>query len=302
MTSQRRRALILGACIVVVGIVASRDFGSRTSDTTESTPPSGARSLPPRRTNADATPPAIPFDPATPRVAVHAVRSWPHDTSAFTEGLVLFAGRLLESTGLEGHSEVRDVDRATGTVRRRVALSAALFGEGIAVVKNRVYQLTWQSGRGYVYDATSLAPLDSFSFSGEGWGLASDGVRLYMSDGSNRIRVVAADGFRPERSIDVTERGQPVWMLNELEWVRGELWANVFQTDFIARIDPATGAVLGWIDLSPLLTPAENRALRARGGVANGIAFDPATGHALVTGKLWPRMFEIDLRSVTNTR
>lgn len=169
---------------------------------------------------------------------MRATTSFPHDTAAFTQGLVLERGRLLESTGLEGQSEVREVDIASGRPGRRVPLRGALFGEGIAAMRGRLYQLTWQTRRGFVSDAASLEPLDSFSFTGEGWGSASDGGQLYMSDGSDRIAVITPDEFRSVRTIAVTEAGRPVWMLNELEWIRGELWANVYQTDLIARIDP----------------------------------------------------------------
>ena len=243
-------------------------------------------------TNADAVPPRVPFDPATPRASLRAVRSWPHDTAAYTQGLLVDRGRVLEGTGLSGRSELREVDLPTGRVRRRAALPAPLFGEGIAVVAGRLYQLTWQHGRGYVYDVATLAPVDSFTYTGEGWGLATDGARLYLSDGTSRVRVVDPAGFRTERVIQVREAGQPVWMLNELEWVEGELWANVLPTDLIARIDPATGAVVGWVDVGGLLTPDERRAVAERGGVANGVAYDAARGRLLVTGKRWPRLFE----------
>jgi glutamine cyclotransferase len=249
-------------------------------------------------TNADAVPPAVPYDSATPRQIARAVASWPHDTAAFTQGLVIVAGRLMEGTGVEGRSEVREVDRATGRVRRRVALSRPMFGEGIAVIGPRLFQLTWKDGRGYVYDATTLAPVDSFSYIGEGWGLAGDGRRLYLSDGTSHIRVIDPNGFRVERTFQVQEANRPVWMLNELEWVRGELWANVYQTTLIARIDPITGRVVGWLDVGGLLTPAERQAVADRGGVANGIAFDSVRQRLLVTGKLWPRIFEVDVREL----
>ncbi|MBC7841644.1 MAG: glutaminyl-peptide cyclotransferase [Gemmatimonadaceae bacterium] len=268
----------------------------RPSPTSGSAPLDGA-SLAPRRTNADATPPAIPFDATTPRLVVRATKSIPHDTAAFTQGLLFHGQKLLESTGLEGRSDIREVDALTGIVRRRVPLNVALFGEGIAVAGERLYQLTWQSGKGFVYDAASLAPIDSFAFTGEGWGLTSDRAVLYMSDGTDRIRVFSAPGFTPIRSIHVTEAGHPVWMLNELEWVRGELWANVYQTDLIARIDSQTGAIRGWIDLSALHSIEALRALRARGAVANGIAIDTTHRRVVVTGKLWPWMYEFAIPS-----
>ena len=250
---------------------------------------------PPEHTNADARPPAVPFDTSTPRISPRVIRSSSHDTAAYTQGLAIYRGHLLESTGRLGLSDVRDVDAATGVVRRKVPLAPTEFGEGIATVRNRLYQLTWRGGRGHAYDAATLTPVDSFTYRGEGWGLASDGRVLYMSDGTSRIRVVDPVGFRDLRTIQVREADSTVWMLNELEWVRGELWANVYQTDFIARIDPATGRVVGWIDIGNLLTATQRQDVAARGGVANGIAFDSASNRLFVTGKLWPRLFEVDV-------
>ncbi|MEO8561660.1 MAG: glutaminyl-peptide cyclotransferase [bacterium] len=247
-----------------------------------------------QQTNADANPPSVPFSPGTPRQLARAVRRWPHDSVAFTQGLVVHDGRLLESTGIEGHSGVREVEARTGRVLRRTDLPGSEFGEGIAVLGERMYQLTWKSGRGRVYDARTLAPIDSFAYEGEGWGLASDGVSLYLSDGTSRIRVIDAAGFRVLHTIQVTEGGRPVWALNELEWVRGELWANVYQTDLVARIDPVSGHVVGWIDLARLLSPEERSAVTARGGVANGIAYDSVAGAVLVTGKYWPYLVQLD--------
>ena len=250
-------------------------------------------------TNADATPPRVPFDATTLRIAPRAVGSWRHDTSAYTQGLLVYKGRLLESTGLEGHSDLREVNKLTGRVLRRTALPATSFGEGIAVVGGRVFELTWREGRGYVYDVATLAPVDSFKYEGEGWGLTTDGTNLYMSDGSNRLRIINPKGFTTIRSLPVTEAGQPVWMLNELEYVHGEVWANVYQTDLVARIDARTGHVVGWLDVSKLLTRAERADVSARGGLANGIAFDSAHNVLLVTGKLWPRLFALDLDEVS---
>ena len=245
-------------------------------------------------TNADGSPPKIPYSLTTPRWHATVARRWPHDTMAYTQGLIVHGGRLLESTGVEGRSDVREVDRVSGRVLRRTNREGTEFGEGIAIVGNRLFQLTWKSGRGRVYDARTLAPLDSFSYEGEGWGLASDGGVLYLSDGTSRVRVIEPNGFRVQRTIRVTEAGQPVYMLNELEWVRGELWANVYETDFIARIDPLTGKVLGWIDLGRLLSKQEKSRISARGGVANGIAFDSTSGRVLVTGKYWPYVAQLD--------
>lgn len=256
----------------------------------------------PQRDNADASTPRVPFSPATPRLVPRVVRRLPHDTTAFTQGLVVYDGQLLESTGLEGHSGVRAVDPATGRVLRRADLPSDEFGEGIAVVGERIYQLTWKSHRGYVYDAKTLAPVDSFSYDGEGWGLTTDGALLYLSDGTSRIRVIDPSGYRVLRTIRVTEAEQPVHMLNELEWVKGELWANVYWTGLIARIDPASGRIVGWVDVRRLLPDDESKRLEARGGVANGIAYDSSNARLLVTGKYWPFVFQLDSAALRPVR
>jgi glutamine cyclotransferase len=275
----------------VLCVAACDGNGDSSADRTPVLPP-GMQLQP--QTHADARPPAVPFDSTTPRVSARVIRSWPHDTAAYTQGLAIHRGRLLESTGLLGQSELRDVDVTTGTVRRRVPLVATEFGEGITLVGNRIYQLTWRGGRGHVYDATTLTPVDSFAYAGEGWGLATNGRLLYMSDGTSQIREIDPTGFHQLRRFRVTERDSAVWMLNELEWVRGELWANIYETDLIARIDPATGHVVGWIDVGNLLTAAQRHAVTTLGGLANGIAFDSVGNRLFLTGKLWPRLFEVD--------
>ena len=201
--------------------------------------------------------------------------------------------RLLEGTGVAGKSDVRVVDKRSGRVTRRTPLPVLQFGEGIAVVGTRLYQLTWRGGRGYVYDATSLALIDSVTYAGEGWGLATNGTQLYLSDGTAQVRVIDPITFAVVRVFTVTESGQPLWMLNELEWVEGELLANVYQTAMIARIDPSSGVVRGWIDVSQLLTQSEQDDVTRRGGTANGIAYDLRKRRLLVTGKHWPKVFEI---------
>jgi len=256
----------------------------------------------PQRDNADASTPRVPFSPATPRLVPRVVARLPHDTTAFTQGLLVSHGRLLESTGLEGHSGVREVDVATGRVLRRADLPSTEFGEGIAALGGRIYQVTWKSHRGYVLDARTFAPVDSFPYDGEGWGLTTDGALLYLSDGTSRIRVIDPDGYRVVRTIRVTEAEQPVNMLNELEWVRGELWANVYWTGLIARIDPARGRIVGWIDVRRLLPDDETQRLEPRGGVANGIAYDSSTARLLVTGKYWPFVFQLDSAALRPTR
>lgn len=249
-------------------------------------------------TNADASPPAVPFSSATPVTVARPRASWPHDTTAYTQGLLVSDGRIIESTGGEGRSDIREVERGSGRVVMRTPLPATAFGEGVAVAAGRAYQLTWKGGRGYAYDPRTLARVDSFSYAGEGWGLATSGATLVMSDGSSALRIIDPTGFREQRRVEVREGDRPVWMLNELEVVGGELWANIYETDLIARIDPATGRVVGWVDLSALLTARERADVTRRGGVANGIAYDPARRVVLVTGKLWPRVFELDLRDI----
>jgi glutaminyl-peptide cyclotransferase len=293
------RVSVASAATAIVAALCLAACGGNDSDSSAAQTPALPRGMQTvAQTQADARPPAIPFDTATPRVSPRVVHSWPHDTAAYTQGLAIYRGQLLESTGLLGRSEVREVDATKGTVRRKVALPANEFGEGITVVGDRLYQLTWRGGRGHIYNPATLAPIDSFTYAGEGWGLTTDGRLLYMSDGTSRIRVVDPTGFHELRTIQVRERDSTVWMLNELEWVRGELWANVYETDLIARIDPATGRVVGWIDLAKLLTTAERQDVTTRGGVANGIAFDSVRNRVFVTGKLWPRLFEIDVGSV----
>jgi len=290
--------MIASRLVVVAGaLVASIASCSGAGDAdarTDSAHPAILPAFAQPHNNAQASIPDVPFSTRTPRWVARATRRWPHDSLAYTQGLVVRDGVLLESTGLEGHSDLRSVDRTTGRMLQRALLPDSEFGEGIASIGDRVYQLTWQSGRGRVYDARTLAVVDSFAYDGEGWGLASDDTLLYLSDGTSRVRVIDPNGFRVVRRIHVTEAGQGVHMLNELEWVRGELWANVYETTLVARIDPATGRVVGWIDLARLLPDAQRDRLKDRGGVANGIAYDRAADRVLVTGKYWPYLFQLD--------
>ena len=246
--------------------------------------------------NADGSPPPVPYDSNTPRVVAREVASWPHDSLAFTQGLVMWRGHLFEGTGLEGQSDVREVELTSGRVLRRAPLESQYFGEGVVVHDSVLYQLTWKHGRGFTRDVSTFAVTNMFTYSGEGWGLTSDGQRLYMSDGKSRVFIIDPNGFRFVDTLAITEAGKPVWWLNELEWVDGELWANIYMTDLIARINPATGNVVGWIDVGRLLTTAEGASVRRRGGTANGIAYDASAKRVFVTGKLWPRMFEIHFR------
>ena len=229
----------------------------------------------------------------TPEYGYQVVHAYPHDPNAFTQGLEYRAGFLYEGTGLKGHSSLRKVKLETGKVLQQIDLDPEYFGEGITVLNQKITELTWQSETGFVYDQSSFHKDRTFSYLGEGWGLANDGQNIYMSDGSPQIRVWDPVTLKEKRRILVVDRGQPVLNLNELEWVRGEIYANIWQKDVIARISPADGHVLGWIDLTGILS-AEDRS-RQQVDVLNGIAYDASGNRLFVTGKLWPKLFEIKL-------
>ncbi|MEU5695748.1 glutaminyl-peptide cyclotransferase [Actinosynnema sp. NPDC020468] len=234
----------------------------------------------------DPAPP--PASPSATALRPEVVGSAPHDPTAFTEGLELHDGVLYEGTGLEGQSSLRAVDPATGAVRRRVDLPAPLFGEGVTVVGDRVWQLTWRDGIAFERDRASLAEVRRVTYRGEGWGLCHDDARLVMSDGSARLTFRDTTTFEATGSVDVTRDGTPVTQLNELECVGGQVWANVWQTDEIVRIDPASGRVTASADLSslrPAGVPATD--------VLNGIAAVPGSEEFLVTGKNWPTVFRV---------
>jgi len=224
------------------------------------------------------------------------VRQFPHDTGAYTQGLVYEGGELYESTGRLGFSQLRQVDLTTGQVLGAVPLASDRFGEGLALLNGKLYQLTWKSGVAYVYEAQNLTLVDSLTYQGEGWGLATDGTSLLMSDGTSTLRYRDPETFDVLREVTVTDKGLPLRQVNELEYVEGDLYANVYQSDWLVKIDPENGEVLRWIDLAGLL-PADQRTTTT--DVLNGIAYDADSGHLLVTGKLWPAMFELRLRSAT---
>mgnify|MGYP002479591865 FL=1 len=212
----------------------------------------------------------------------------PHDTTAFTEGLEFDGPALYESTGKVGHSQLRELDPASGAVVRSVPLPADLFGEGIAVVGDRIWQLTWQNGVAIEWDKASFTPLRQVPISGEGWGLCYDGNRLVRSDGTDRLRFHDPASFAETGSVLVTYQGGPLTGLNELECVEGQVWANVSPTDLIARIDPSTGKVTAVVNGARLLDDAR----RTQGEILNGIAYAGA-GEFLLTGKYWPAMFRV---------
>jgi glutamine cyclotransferase len=227
-----------------------------------------------------------------PEYGYQVVHAYPHDPNAFTQGLEYRAGFLYEGTGLKGHSSLRKVKLESGKVLQQIDLDPEYFGEGITVLNQKITELTWQSETGFVYDQSSFRKERNFSYLGEGWGLANDGQNIYMSDGSPQIRVWDPVTLKEKRRILVVDRGQPVLNLNELEWVRGEIYANIWQKDTIARISPADGRVLGWIDLAGILNAGDRT---GREDVLNGIAYDASGDRLFVTGKLWPKLFEIKL-------
>ena len=230
---------------------------------------------------------------AVPVYGYTVVRSYPHDPRAFTQGLILRDGFFYEGTGLNKRSSLRKVKVETGEVVQNKPLSDEYFGEGVTDWKGSLVQLTWQSEIGFVYDLQSFERTKTFTYTGEGWGLTHDDTRLIMSDGTPQLRFIDPSTMKETGRITVRDGLGPVQHLNELEYVKGEIFANVWQTDRIARISPKDGRVTGWIDLSGLLPPAERDV--AGGAVLNGIAYDAAADRLFVTGKLWPRVFEIKL-------
>jgi len=221
------------------------------------------------------------------------VRTLPHDRQAFTQGLLYRDGYLYESTGLEGQSTLRKVDLETGRVVRMVRVPAPHFAEGLAEAGGRLFQLTWQSGIGFIYEFDTFKPLGTFAYGGEGWGLAYDGTRLVMSDGSDELRFLDPASLKETGRVTVKDGGRPLRNINELEVIRGEIFANVWMTEQIVSIAPATGRVTGRLNLRGLLTAED---LRQQVDVMNGIAYDPAGDRLFVTGKWWPKLFEIRLK------
>ena len=220
------------------------------------------------------------------------VNSYPHDTAAFTQGLVYEDGFLYEGTGLAGQSSLRKVDLTTGKVLQSVNLPEALFGEGITVFGDRIVQLTWTTRVGFVYDKKSFEKVGEFAYLTEGWGLTHDGKQLIMSDGTSTLYYLDPKTFALTGKIEVSYEGTPVVKLNELEYIKGQIYANVWQTDRIARISPKTGEVVAWIDLGGLL---QRENYPGKADVLNGIAYDTRKGWLFVTGKLWPKVYEIKL-------
>ena len=232
--------------------------------------------------------------PVVPKtIHYDVVSEVPHDPDAYTQGLQWTDGKLYESTGMQGASSVRLVDRATGSVLKKRSLPAEVFGEGLVRHGDEIWVLTWQNKTAYVLDAGNFSTLRTYHYEGEGWGLTSDGKELIMSDGSDKLVFRSFKDFSVTRTVPVTNAGRPVKLLNELEYVNGEVYANIYTTHMVARIDPKSGEVTALLDLSALRgrLPVPNRA-----EVLNGIAYDKETDRFIITGKWWPRMFEIKLK------
>src|SRR3984957_9333851 len=249
----------------------------------DQTPPAEKAAAP---TVAPSTPAGVPMNEA------EIVHSFPHDPGAFTEGLEWYDGHLYEGTGIEGRSGVRRTDLTTGAVQTSVPMQGPQFGEGITVYRGILYELTWKGGMGFRYDPQTLARRGTFTYTGEGWGMTHDERSLIISDGTNVLRYLDPKTMQVQRALAVTAEGMPLVRLNELERIHGEIWANVWQVPEIARIDPLTGQVIGWVDLGPLVPQG------ARGDtidVANGIAYDSASDRIFVTGKFWPTVYQIKL-------
>ncbi|HZH91252.1 MAG TPA: glutaminyl-peptide cyclotransferase [Pyrinomonadaceae bacterium] len=242
-------------------------------------------------TNAGQTPEAVTSQ-EPPTYTYKIKNSWPHDRRAYTQGLIFLEGMLWESTGQYGASSLRKVELKTGKVIKQISVPGNYFAEGMTVFNNKVFQLTWQEQKGFIYDPVTFKKQGEFSYTGEGWGLTHDKESLIMSDGSDQIRFLDPSTLQTTRTVRVTDRGKAVDQLNELEYIDGEIYANIYQTDRIARIEPETGKILGWIDLTGLL------AVKDRTGeedVLNGIAYDEMGKRIFVTGKMWPKLYEIEI-------
>lgn len=231
--------------------------------------------------------------PAVPPVqSYRVVATYPHDPQAFTQGLVYENGQFYEGTGLNGQSTLRRVELESGNVLQSIALADQYFGEGIVILGDKIYQLTWQNRVGFVYDKSTFEQIGQFNYATEGWGLTTDGTYLILSDGTSTIYFLDPNSFEVVKQVVVDNpTGGPISRINELEYINGEIYANIWQTDKIVRLDPNNGRVLGWIDLTGLLAPED----RVGADVLNGIAYDPDNQRLFVTGKLWPKLFEIEL-------
>ena len=262
--------------------VAGCDGGARTNVTANGNSNGAASNRPP---GSAAEQPQV--------YGYEVVNTFPHDAEAFTQGLIFQDGALIESTGLERHSTLRRVELQSGKVLQKIDVPRDFFAEGMTLFNGKIYQLTWKGEKGFIYDPQTFEKLGEFPYEGEGWGLTHDADSLILSDGSSEIRFIDPNSYQVRRTINVTYNGRPIQELNELEYVKGEIFANIWHDNRVLRIDPQTGRVKGWIDFAGLLKPGEATSPEA---VLNGIAYDEAADRLFVTGKLWPKLFEVRLR------
>lgn len=227
-----------------------------------------------------------------PLYTYKVINTYPHDRSAFTQGLVFEDGVLYEGTGLQGYSTLRRVKLETGEILQICELPPQFFGEGVTIYGNKIIQLTWQSNIGFVYDKYSFKLLQEFNYPDEGWGITHDGKHLIMSDGTETLHFLDPETFEEVSQIEVSANDIPITRINELEYIQGEIYANIWKAERIARIDPLTGQVIGWIDLKGILSPEDHS---EKVDVLNGIAYDVKNNRLFVTGKFWPKLFEIEL-------
>lgn len=238
-------------------------------------------------------PPTPSDSQAAQKISYEVVNTYPHDPQAFLQGLVWYDGGFYESTGLYGESTLRRVEFPSGRVLKKIDLAADLFGEGLALVENHLVQITWQANRGFVYDRDTFRLIREFSYDTEGWGITYDGKNLIMSDGSSTLTYRDPQTYQPVKKLNVTMNGRPVSMLNELEFIEGEIWSNIWQADTIVRINPSTGKVASYLDMRGVL-PRESRT--GHEDVLNGIAYDGDHKRIFISGKKWPRVLEIKLK------
>ena len=235
----------------------------------------------------------VPIGKATPPVwKAKVVATFPHDSGAYTQGLTIEKGQMIEGTGRYGSSTLREVKLETGSVLRSLALDEKYFGEGITILDGKIFQLTWKNNLCFVYDLKTFQYKEYFQYPYEGWGLTDNGTELILSDGSSDLRFIDPNSFKELRKISVKDGGERVKNLNELEYVNGEIWANIWYDDRIARISPESGQLIGWIDLSSIYPKSQRK---DRDQVLNGIAQDPDTKKLYVTGKNWPKLYEIEI-------
>lgn len=299
LTATSRRIAAAAFLLVLIAALAGCGGRAAPAPTASALPAPTASPLPAPTATPIATPALLPSPEgaaqAVPAYSYTVVNSYPHDVQAYTQGLQLVDGVFYESTGLEGRSSLRKVEIATGTVLKQHDLEDQYFGEGIVVIADHIWQITWKSQVAFLYDRESFNELKRVNYPTQGWGLTYDGTRLIMSDGSSTLYFRDPESFDEIGRVRATYLGQPIDQLNELEYINGEVWANVYQTNYIVRINPETGVVTSIVDLTGILA---NETLTNQVDVLNGIAWDAAGNRLFVTGKLWPRVYEITLQQV----